>query len=59
MGKYLKGQYIVNDDGCVVPVGTQLYELYLALQEFYTLGFSIIQKDKLSKGWVNESNQAT
>jgi hypothetical protein len=50
MGKYLKGQYIVNDDGCVVPVGTQLYELYLALQEFYTLGFSIIQKDKLSKG---------
>jgi hypothetical protein len=31
-------------------VGTQLYELYLALQEFYTLGFSIIQKDKLSKG---------
>jgi hypothetical protein len=29
-------------------VGTQLYELYLALQQFYSLGFSIIKKDKLN-----------
>jgi hypothetical protein len=33
-------------------VGTQLYELYLALQEFYTLGFSIIKKDKITPGYL-------
>ena len=29
-----------------LTVGTQLFELYLALQQFYTLGFSVIKKGK-------------
>lgn len=27
-----------------LTIGTQLFELYLALQQFYTLGFTILQK---------------
>ena len=39
-----------EDEGTAVAssleVGTQLYELYLALQQFYTLGFSVIKQSK-------------
>ena len=38
---------LLNEDHLLsLTVGTQLYELYLALQQFYTLGFTVIKKSK-------------
>ena len=48
----MKPILFTEDDGTAVKtslkVGTQLYELYLALQQFYTLGFSVIKQSRSS-----------
>ena len=42
-----------------LTVGTQLFELYLSLQQFYTLGLSVIKKDNTTENTKDENKDFT